>query len=49
MVFEPLPQDDPKVRRPNIARAQDLLGWKPEVTLEVGLRRTIEYFRELLA
>jgi dTDP-glucose 4,6-dehydratase len=49
IVFEPLPQDDPKVRRPDIARAQDLLGWKPEVTLEIGLRRTIEHFRELLA
>jgi dTDP-glucose 4,6-dehydratase len=49
IVFEPLPQDDPRVRRPNIARAQGLLGWKPEVMLETGLRRTIEYFREILA
>ena len=43
--FKPLPQDDPKVRRPDITRAQKLLGWSPTVSLEEGLRRTIEYFR----
>jgi nucleoside-diphosphate-sugar epimerase len=43
-----LPVDDPKQRRPDIARAQKLLGWAPEVTFEDGLRRTLEYFRSVL-
>jgi nucleoside-diphosphate-sugar epimerase len=47
IVFEPLPTDDPRQRRPNIARAQELLGWQPAVPLEEGLRRTIDYFRKL--
>ncbi|GKS58900.1 epimerase [Nitrospira sp.] len=42
----PLPADDPKVRRPDIRRAQTLLGWEPQVELEDGLRKTIEYFRQ---
>ncbi|HXI21984.1 MAG TPA: UDP-glucuronic acid decarboxylase family protein [Gemmatimonadales bacterium] len=45
--FKPLPTDDPKVRRPDITRARTLLGWEPGVTLEDGLRRTIEYFRNV--
>jgi dTDP-glucose 4,6-dehydratase len=48
-VFEPLPEDDPKVRRPDITRAQELLGWRPTVPLEEGLRRTIAYFRSRVA
>ena len=44
----PLPVDDPKVRRPDIRRAQALLGWEPKVELEDGLRKTIEYFRRVL-
>jgi dTDP-glucose 4,6-dehydratase len=44
----PLPVDDPKVRRPDIRRAQALLGWEPRVPLEEGLARTIEYFRKVL-
>lgn len=43
--FKPLPQDDPKRRCPDIARARALLGWEPRVTLEDGLRRTMESFR----
>jgi dTDP-glucose 4,6-dehydratase len=46
--FSPLPVDDPKVRRPDITRACQLLGWKPEVSLEEGLERTIPYFRQSL-
>lgn len=42
--FHPLPQDDPRQRRPNITRAKEVLGWEPKVPLEDGLRRTIEYF-----
>ncbi len=45
---KPLPADDPKVRRPDIGRAKKRLGWEPQVELEEGLRRTIEYFRKVL-
>lgn len=44
----PLPTDDPKVRRPDISKARERLQWEPEVTLEDGLLRTIEYFKEQL-
>jgi dTDP-glucose 4,6-dehydratase len=47
--FLPLPEDDPKTRRPDIALARSLLGWEPQVNLRDGLRRTIPYFRELLS
>jgi dTDP-glucose 4,6-dehydratase len=47
IVFRPLPEDDPKVRQPDIGRARALLGWEPVVKLEKGLSRTIEYFRQL--
>jgi UDP-glucuronate decarboxylase len=42
----PLPQDDPKQRRPDIAKAKSLLDWEPSVPLEEGLKRTIAYFRD---
>jgi len=45
---QPLPVDDPKVRRPDIRRAKALLGWEPKVKLEDGLQKTIEYFRKVL-
>src|SRR5437763_4376565 len=48
IVFRPLPEDDPKVRQPDIARARKLLGWEPRVGLEEGLRRTIAFFGEKL-
>ncbi|MBP1779396.1 MAG: NAD-dependent epimerase/dehydratase family protein, partial [candidate division NC10 bacterium] len=38
-------QDDPRVRQPDITRAQTLLGWEPKVDLEAGLRATVGYFR----
>ena len=44
--FRDLPTDDPKVRRPDITRARELLDWEPTIDLEEGLRRTIPYFRE---
>jgi dTDP-glucose 4,6-dehydratase len=43
IVFEALPVDDPQVRQPDITRAKQILGWEPEVELEDGLRRTIEW------
>ena len=48
IISEPLPQDDPKVRKPDITRARTMLGWEPKVPLREGLVRTIEYFRGLL-
>lgn len=45
IVFQPRPVDDPEVRCPDITRAKDLLGWKPEVSLKDGLSRTIEWAR----
>src|SRR5262245_8672835 len=45
IVFRPLPQDDPKVRRPDITRARNLLGWEPRVDRSEGMRRTMEYFK----
>ncbi len=44
----PLPQDDPKVRRPDISVAREVLGWEPKIPLREGIRRTIPYFREVL-
>ena len=48
VVHEPLPADDPKVRRPDITRARKLLGWEPRVSLETGLRATIDDVRRRL-
>jgi dTDP-glucose 4,6-dehydratase len=48
MVRKPLPADDPKVRRPDISRAQKLLGWSPKVPLEAGLEKTVRDFRARL-
>ena len=45
IVYKPLPEDDPKVRQPDITRARKLLGWKPKVGLEEGLRKTIDWFK----
>jgi UDP-glucuronate decarboxylase len=48
IVHRPLPQDDPKQRRPDISKAQDILGWAPRMALKEGLGRTIAYFDRLL-
>ena len=45
LVYKPLPEDDPKVRQPDITRARTLLGWEPKVSLEEGLTLTLAYFR----
>jgi UDP-glucuronate decarboxylase len=47
--YLPLPQDDPKQRKPNIERAQRLLGWEPTVPLADGLKKTVEYFDSTIA
>jgi dTDP-glucose 4,6-dehydratase len=45
IVFNPLPQNDPKVRQPDITKAKRILGWEPKVSREEGLRRTLQYFK----
>ena len=47
--YEPLPQDDPKQRRPDITKARQLLGWEPKIGLEAGLRLSLEYFKKAVA
>jgi dTDP-glucose 4,6-dehydratase len=49
IIFEPLPQDDPKQRCPDISKAKRLLGWEPKVGLKEGLQMTLEYFKENFA
>jgi dTDP-glucose 4,6-dehydratase len=49
LVYRPLPEDDPKVRQPDITRARTLLNWEPKVGLEEGLTKTLAYFREQVA
>lgn len=48
LVFMPLPQDDPRVRRPDISLASEKLAWQPTVQLEAGLKETITYFKRVL-
>ena len=48
VVFQPLPEDDPKRRRPDVHRAQQILGWEPRVARREGLQKTLAYFREAL-
>ncbi len=45
IVYKPLPQDDPKQRRPDISKARSLLGWEPRTELKTGLRLSLEYFQ----
>jgi len=47
--YEPLPQDDPKQRRPDITKARRLLGWEPKIDLETGLRKSLDYFQQAVA
>lgn len=48
ITFKPLPQDDPKQRRPDISLAKETLGWEPKIPLETGLEKTVAYFRDRL-
>jgi dTDP-glucose 4,6-dehydratase len=49
IVFEPLPEDDPTRRKPDISKAKKLLGWEPKVSLREGLQKSLEYFEACLA
>jgi UDP-glucuronate decarboxylase len=49
IVHRPLPQDDPRRRRPDISEARRLLDWRPDISLKEGLTKTIPYFEELLS
>jgi UDP-glucuronate decarboxylase len=48
IVYKPLPQDDPTRRCPDITKAKTVLGWEPKVALDDGLKKTIEYFRQII-
>lgn len=48
IIFNPLPQDDPKVRQPDISKSKQVLGWEPKVSLEDGLKETLLFFKEKL-
>jgi UDP-glucuronate decarboxylase len=48
IVYLPLPQDDPRQRKPDISLAKKELGWSPKVDIETGLAKTVEYFRNSL-
>jgi UDP-glucuronate decarboxylase len=47
LIFEPLPQDDPMQRKPDLTKAKQILGWGPTVKLQDGLAKTIDYFKQL--
>ncbi|MFN6201155.1 MAG: UDP-glucuronic acid decarboxylase family protein [Acidobacteriota bacterium] len=49
IVYRPLPQDDPQIRQPDITRARGVLGWEPRVPVELGIRRTIDWYRSRIA
>ena len=49
VISEPLPQDDPKVRKPDITRAKQILGWQPTIPRKEGLRKMVEHYRDELA
>lgn len=47
IIFKKIPEDDPQKRKPDITAAKEILGWKPSVDLDIGLKKTIEYFKEI--
>lgn len=48
IIFEPLPADDPMRRQPDITLAKKVLQWEPRISLEEGLKKTIDYFRDFI-
>jgi UDP-glucuronate decarboxylase len=49
LIFQPLPSDDPKQRKPNVSKAKEILGWEPKIQLRQGLEKTVGYFDKLLS
>jgi dTDP-glucose 4,6-dehydratase len=49
IIHQPLPVDDPRVRRPDIAKAQNILNWKPKISLQEGIKKTVPYFQEKIS
>jgi dTDP-glucose 4,6-dehydratase len=49
IIFSALPENDPKVRQPDITKAKTILGWEPRVSRQEGLRRTLQYFKKKLS
>ncbi|MEZ5047031.1 MAG: UDP-glucuronic acid decarboxylase family protein [Chitinophagaceae bacterium] len=49
IIYQPLPQDDPKQRQPDISKAKEILGWEPKINRREGLKITLDYFKEALA
>jgi dTDP-glucose 4,6-dehydratase len=49
IIYKPLPEDDPRVRQPDISKARRILGWTPRVELREGIKRTIPYFKKKLS
>ncbi len=47
IIFKPLPEDDPKKRKPDIKKAKEILNWEPKIDLKTGLEETINYFKNL--
>ncbi len=48
IIFNDLPIDDPKQRRPDVSLAEEMIGWRPKVDIEEGLKHSIEYFRSVI-
>ena len=48
IIFKPLPEDDPKIRQPDITKAIEILNWKPNIDRTIGLNRTLEYFQKII-
>jgi len=48
IIYKELPEDDPKVRQPDISKARRILNWEPKIPVEHGLRLTMEYFKKIL-
>lgn len=48
IAYHPLPEDDPKVRQPDISKAKEILGWEPKVSRTEGIKRTLEYFKKII-
>jgi nucleoside-diphosphate-sugar epimerase len=48
IIYKPLPEDDPRQRRPDISKAKEILGWQPKIQLREGLEKTVYYFKTVI-